>query len=226
MKKIFIDCDPGHDDMMALMLASASDELELMGVTTVAGNQTGEKTFYNAQQILTLINARQLPLARGADKPLLRELTVAPKIHGKSGLDGAVLPKPAIEVKNIHAMDLIIRTCMESEEKIILVPTGPLTNVALSLLKAPEITKKIERIVLMGGAVYDSNITPAAEFNIYVDPEAAKIVFECGLPLTMIGLDVTNKALMTFEEIEELLKLKGPVSGIAAPLLKFFAQTN
>lgn len=226
MKRIIIDCDPGHDDMMAIMLACASPEIELIGITTVAGNQTGEKTFRNALKTLTLINRRNIPVARGADRPLKRELTVAPEIHGVSGLDGADLPEPGFEGLNIQATDFIIKTVLESAEKIILVPTGPLTNIASTLRQKPDIKERIERIVLMGGAVCDSNITPAAEFNIYVDPEAAEIVFASGLPITMVGLDVTNKALFTFSDIERIAGLNGKVSKVVAPLLEFFARSN
>jgi pyrimidine-specific ribonucleoside hydrolase len=226
MKRILIDCDPGHDDMVALMLACASPELELAGVTTVAGNQTGEKTWRNALRILTLIGRTDVPVARGADKPLLRPLTVAPEIHGVSGLDGADLPEPAFSGIAEHAVDFIIRSTMESPVPLTLVPTGPLTNVALALLREPRLAGRLERIVLMGGAVRDSNITPAAEFNIYVDPEAARIVFACGAPLVMVGLDVTNKALLGFADIDEMASWKGRVSRVVAPLLRFFAQAN
>jgi inosine-uridine nucleoside N-ribohydrolase len=226
MKRILIDCDPGHDDMMAIMLASSSEDLELLGITTVAGNQTGEKTYQNALKTLTLIGRTDVPVARGADKPLFRDLTVAPEIHGVSGLDGADLPKPRVQGVEQHAVDFLVQTIMESGTPLILVPTGPLTNVALAMLKDPRITTKLERIVLMGGAVFDSNITPAAEFNIYVDPEAAKVVFGSGVPITMVGLDVTNKALFGFDDIEQLAKLNGKVSRVVAPLLKFFAQAN
>jgi len=226
MKRIIIDCDPGHDDMMAIMLACSSEELELLGVTTVAGNQTGEKTYLNALKTLTLIGETGIPVARGADKPLFRDLTVAPEIHGVSGLDGADLPEPGFKGVEAHAVDFLIKTIMESGTPLILVPTGPLTNVALAMLKDPRITTKLERIVLMGGAVYDSNITPAAEFNIYVDPEAAKVVFGSGVPTTMVGLDVTNKALFGFNDIERMSKLNGKVSRVVAPLLKFFARAN
>ena len=225
MTRVIIDCDPGHDDMMAIMLASASDQIDLLGVTTVAGNQTGDKTFENALKILTLIN-EELPIARGADKPLLRELVTAPRFHGQSGLDGAELPEPGIKALEIDAVDFIINMLEESLEKIVLVPTGPLTNIAMVLLKNPEIKHKIERIVLMGGGMHDSNVTPAAEFNIYVDPEAAKIVFKSGIPITMVGLDVTNRALMSFEEIDGIIADNGAISSKVGPLLKFFANAN
>ncbi len=226
MKRIIMDCDPGHDDMVAIMLACASEQIELLGIATVAGNQTGEKTFSNALKILTLIGRDDIPVARGADKPLFRELNVAPAIHGDSGLGGADLPEPAVQGLKMHAVDFLIQTIMESGEPLTLVPTGPLTNVALAMLKEPRITTKLERIVLMGGAVFDSNVTPAAEFNIYVDPEAAKVVFGSGVPITMVGLDVTNKALLGFEDIEAIAKLDGKVSRVVAPLLEYFAQTN
>ncbi len=226
MKKVLIDCDPGHDDMIALMLACASDKLEVLGVTTVAGNQEGEKTFNNALKILTLIDRKDVPVARGFDKPILRELVTAPEIHGVSGLDGADLPIPEVRPSNLHAVDFIINALLESDEKLYLIPTGPLTNIGVALLREPRIKKKIERIVLMGGAAFDSNITPAAEFNIYVDPEAAKIVFESGLPLTMVGLDVTNKAIFSFKDIDRLEKFNGKVSKVVAPLLRFFAKAN
>ena len=225
MTRVIIDCDPGHDDMMAIMLASASEQLDLLGVTTVAGNQTGDKTFENALRILTLINEK-VPVARGADKPLLRELVTAPQFHGQSGLDGAELPEPGIKSLDIDAVDFIIDMLEESLEKIVLVPTGPLTNIAMVLLKKPEIRHKIERIVMMGGGMHDSNVTPVAEFNIYVDPEAAKIVFGSGVPITMVGLDVTNRALMSFEEIEGIVANNGVISSKVGPLLKFFANAN
>lgn len=224
-KRIIIDCDPGHDDMMAIMLAASSREIDLLGVTTVAGNQTGDRTFKNALKILTLID-EDIPVARGADKPLLRELITAPQFHGQSGLDGAELPEPGIIPLKMDAVDFIIKTLKESNKKIILVPTGPLTNIAMVLLKKPDIKNKIDRIVLMGGGMHDSNVTPVAEFNIYVDPEAAKIVFDSGVPITMVGLDVTNRALMSFEEIEGLIVDNGAISSRVGPLLKFFANAN
>ncbi len=225
-RKIILDCDPGHDDMMAIMLAAASEELEILGITTVAGNQTGEKTFENARRVLTLIGREDLPLARGADKPIIRELITAPQIHGKSGLDGAELPGPDAPYLDCHAVDFIVDTVKASNEKVTLVPTGPLTNIGLALIKSPEIKENIEEIVLMGGAVYDSNMTPGAEFNIFVDPEAAREVFLSGLPVTMVGLDVTNKSLMSFDQAEEISSWGGRVSSVVGPLMRFFAQAN
>ncbi len=195
-------------------------------MTTVAGNQTGEKTWRNARRILTLIGRQDIPAARGADRPLLREPIVAPEIHGVSGLDGADLPEPGFRGLAEHAVDFLIRTVLGSREPVTLVPTGPLTNVALALRKEPALARRLERIVLMGGAVRDSNVTPAAEFNIYVDPEAARIVFESGAPIVMVGLDVTNKARLSFADIDELASWNGRVSRVVAPLLRFFARAN
>jgi len=225
MKKIILDCDPGHDDMIAIILACASQELDLLGITTVAGNQTGEKTFNNAMKILSLIGENQIPVIRGFDKPMLRDLTTSPNIHGDSGLDGAVLPDSTITPSDGHAVDFIIETIENTAEKTYIIATGPLTNIAVTLIKAPEIKKKIERIIIMGGALFDSNITPAAEFNIYVDPEAAKCVIDSGLPITLVTLDVSNKALFTWKDIAELKSWNGRVSFIISSLLQFFGQT-
>ncbi|MCK5673914.1 MAG: nucleoside hydrolase [Spirochaetales bacterium] len=226
MKKLLMDCDPGHDDMIAIMVACAAEDVDLLGITTVAGNQTGPKTFLNAKKVLTMIGHTDIPVARGADKPLIRELISAEFIHGESGLEGAILPEPEIEGLSISARDFIVNTLLKCNEKVILVATGPLTNIANVLISAPEVHFKIERIVLIGGAINDSNITPGAEFNIFVDPEAAKIVFESGIPLTQVGLDVTNKTLLTYEDIDYITSLKGSVSSFVGPLLKFFADTN
>nr|NIR18070.1 pyrimidine-specific ribonucleoside hydrolase RihA [Desulfobacterales bacterium] len=170
MKKVLLDCDPGHDDAVAIMLACASNELEVKGITTVAGNQTGEKTFQNALKVLSLIR-EELPIARGLDVPLLRELVTAPDIHGETGLDGAALPDPRVEPVKSHAVNFIVESVLSSREAVYVISTGPLGNIASALLIAPAIKEKIERIVLMGGGVFDSNVTPAAEFNVYVDPE-------------------------------------------------------
>jgi inosine-uridine nucleoside N-ribohydrolase len=225
MRRIILDCDPGHDDMVAIILACASEKLDVLGITTVAGNQTGDKTFNNAMKVLSLIGENEIPVTRGFDKPMLRDLTTAPFIHGSSGLDGAVLPESTIIPCGGHAVDFIIETLWNSVEKTCIIATGPLTNIAVALIKAPEIKEKIERIIIMGGGLFDSNITPAAEFNIYVDPEAAKCVIDSGLPITLVTLDVSNKALFTWEDIEELKSWNGRVSGIVGALLQFFAQT-
>ena len=190
---ILLDCDPGHDDAIALLLALGSDELELRGVTTVAGNQTLEKTTANAIRVLELADRAEIPVAAGAGRPLVREPRVAADVHGDTGLDGPDLPPPQAEPSPQHAVDFLA----ERVEGATLVATGPLTNVALLLARYPE--AKPERIVLMGGAIAEGNVTPAAEFNIWADPEAAQRVFTSGLDVTMVGLDVTHKALVNAE---------------------------
>lgn len=222
-KRIILDCDPGHDDAIAIMLACACDELEVLGITTVAGNQTVDKTLQNALKVLTLIK-ENVPVAGGFSKPLFRDLVTAPEIHGESGLDGAELPNPTLRPLGVHAVEFIIKTLNAVEDKIYLVATGPLTNIAGAIMLEPSIKRKIQRIVLMGGGIRDANVTPAAEFNIYVDPEAAKIVFEAGIPITMVGLDATNKAIFTDADIAELAGLRGVVSVVASQLLKYYSE--
>ncbi|HEB29262.1 MAG TPA: nucleoside hydrolase [Spirochaetes bacterium] len=226
MKKIILDCDPGHDDMVAIILACASDGLDILGITTVAGNQTGDKTLLNALKTLTLIGEKNIPVAGGFDRPLTGKLVTAPHIHGLSGLDGADLPDPEIKPLKIHAVDFIELTLMKADEKVTVIATGPLTNIAVLLLKSAQIKEKIERIIIMGGAVYESNITPSAEFNIYVDPEAAGIVLNSGIPVTMVTLDVSNKAIFTLEDIDNIKSLNGKVSRVVSGLLRFFAEAN
>jgi|Deesub1362A_J573_1020465.scaffolds.fasta_scaffold18530_2 inosine-uridine nucleoside N-ribohydrolase len=223
-KKVILDCDPGHDDALAIVLACAAEELDLLGITTVAGNQTVDKTTRNALRVLALIG-EEVPVACGAERPLICELVTAPEVHGETGLDGAELPEPAFGPREKHAVEFLICTIRSSPEPVTLIPTGPLTNVALALRLAPDIAERIERIVLMGGAAREANATPAAEFNIYVDPEAARIVFTSGIPITMVGLDVTNRALLTPEEIEGLAR-GGPVRRTFARLLRFYATAN
>ncbi|HET6449931.1 MAG TPA: nucleoside hydrolase [Spirochaetia bacterium] len=226
MKRMILDCDPGHDDMVAIMLALASPELELLGITTVAGNQTGEKTFRNACRILKLVGREDVPLFRGSDQPLVRPLLVAEDIHGSTGLDGVELPEADTSKRKGNAIDFIVDTVNASKEPMHLVATGPLTNVAIAFRKDPGITRRIERLTIMGGGVYDSNVTPSAEFNIYVDPEAARAVFHCGVPITLVTLDISNKALFTDKEIGILESMGGAVSSKVAPLLRFFMGNN
>ena len=218
---ILLDCDPGHDDAIALLLALASPELELLGVTTVSGNQTLEKTTANALRVLELVGRPDVPVAAGADRPLARELFVAAYVHGDSGLDGPALPPPAGRPVEQHAVDFLAQAVLGSDRPVTLVPTGPLTNVALLLARHPEAAARVERIVLMGGAIAEGNVTPAAEFNIWADPEAAWRVFRSGLPVTMIGLDVTHRALMTAEHVERL-RASGTVGRFVAELHDFF----
>lgn len=221
---IILDCDPGHDDAIALILALASPELELKAVTTSAGNQTPEKTLRNALRILTLLQRSDIPVAGGAVKPLMRELIIADNVHGESGLDGPELPEPNFAPQQCNAIALIAKTLRESAEPVTIVATGPLTNIALLLTSHAELRPKIARIVIMGGAAGLGNWTPAAEFNIYVDPEAAEIVFQSGLPIVMAGLDVTHRAQIMSEDIERFRQLGNPVAAVVADLLDFFME--
>ena len=192
---IILDCDPGHDDAIALLLALASPEVEVLGVTTVHGNQTLEKTTANALRVLDLAGRADLAVAAGAERPLTRELTVASHVHGESGLDGPTLPPASRAPLAESALEFMLRTIAASARPVTLVATGPLTNVALLLERAGG--ANVERIVLMGGAIAEGNMTPAAEFNIWADPEAAAAVFAAGIDTTMIGLDVTHRAVTT-----------------------------
>lgn len=219
---VILDCDPGHDDAIALILALASPELKVLAVTTSAGNQTPDKTLNNALRILTLLGRDDIPVAAGAPKPLARELIIADNVHGESGLDGPTLPDPAFAPVVMTALELMAKCLRESPDPVTLVPTGPLTNIALLLAAHPELKAKIARIVLMGGAAGPGNWTPAAEFNIYVDPEAADMVFKSGLPITMCGLDVTHEAQVMDEDIERVRAITNPVAQCVAGLLDFF----
>lgn len=221
-RPIILDCDPGHDDAIALILALANPCLRPLAVTTSAGNQTPDKTLNNALRILTLLNRSDIPVAAGASKPLARELIIADNVHGETGLDGPVLPDPSFSPQPINAVELMAQQIRASEQAVTLVPTGPLTNIALLLASHSELHSKIERIVLMGGAAGGGNWTPAAEFNIYVDPEAADIVFKSGIPITLCGLDVTHKAQIMDEDIERIRQIQNPVAQCVAELLDFF----
>ena len=218
-----IDCDPGHDDALALLLAVASPELELLGVTTVAGNQTLEKTTANALRVLELVGRGDVPVAAGAERPLVRPPAVAADAHGESGLDGPDLPPARGEPAARHAVDFLAELVLASPAPVTLVPTGPLTNVALFLARHPDAASRLERIVLMGGAIAEGNVTPAAEFNVWADPEAAGRVFASGLDVTMVGLDVTHRALL-LPEHREALRAAGRTGKVAAELLDFFTR--
>jgi purine nucleosidase len=217
--KILLDCDPGHDDAIALLLALASSELELLGVTTVAGNQTLEKTTANAIRLLEFAGRNEIPVAAGADRPLVREQSVASYVHGETGLDGPDLPPPQGSPLDRHAVDFLADAIRETGGSVTLVPTGPLTNVALLLALHPD--ARPERIVLMGGAIAEGNVTPAAEFNIWADPEAAARVFGSGIDVTMVGLDVTHQALFTPAHVG---RLAGRVGRMVAQLLEFYGH--
>ncbi len=227
MKKIpiIIDCDPGHDDAMAILWALASPELEVKAVTTVAGNQTIEKVTKNAIRVLTKAHRLDIPVAVGATEPLVRKLVVGGTVvHGESGLEGPVLPECGFAPSKLSALELLIKTIEESEEKITLVPIGPLTNIATLFIVRPDLKEKIERLSIMGGGAYMGNWTPAAEYNIWADPEAAKLVFNAGLPIIMSGLDVTHKAYITREENEILRAQGNEISIFAAELIDYFSR--
>jgi pyrimidine-specific ribonucleoside hydrolase len=217
---IVIDCDPGHDDAIAILLALASPEVELRGITTVAGNQTLDKTTSNALKILELTGRTDIPVAAGADRPLRRALRTAPNVHGESGLDGPDLPEPSTALVDEHAADFLAELL---EPGVVLVPTGPLTNVALLLDRHPHVRDRLGRIVWMGGAIGEGNVTPAAEFNAFVDPEAAAAVFASGIQVTLIGLDITHKALFTRAHADRL-RDTGRAGRVVAELSDFFQR--
>jgi purine nucleosidase len=223
-RKIIMDCDPGHDDAIAIILAAVQPELEILGITTVSGNAEIEKTTNNALKICDLVSLTDVVVSKGASEPLIRVRETAPGIHGDSGLDGPELPEPSRSWSKEHGSDTIVRLIKESKEPVTILPTGPLTNVALALSKAPEIKDNIEEIVLMGGGTF-GNWTPTAEFNIWADPEAAKKVFDSGIPIAVMGLDITHQALATKEVIDQVNKIDNKVAKIVGELLVFFAST-
>jgi inosine-uridine nucleoside N-ribohydrolase len=216
MTPLVLDCDPGHDDAIALLLALASPEVDVLGVTTVHGNQTLDKTTDNALRVLELVGRSDVPVARGADRPLARELHVAAHVHGDSGLDGPELPPATTAPVAQRAVDFLLE---HVDPDVVLVAVGPLTNVALALDEGLQ----PQRIVLMGGAIGEGNMTPAAEFNIWADPEAAQRVFHAGVPVTMVGLDVTHRALLT-PEWAERFRAAGRVGTFVADLVEFFKR--
>jgi inosine-uridine nucleoside N-ribohydrolase len=220
---VLMDCDPGHDDAIALLLALASPEIDLLGVTTVHGNQTLEKTTANALRVLELAGRSDIEVAAGAARPLVGPPAVAGDVHGESGLDGPELPDPTTTPVAAHAVDFLAERLLAAPAPVTLVPTGPLTNVALLLALHPRAAERIERIVLMGGAIAEGNVTPAAEFNIWADPEAAARVFASGLDVTMIGLDVTHRALLTPEHARRL-RAAGTIGTFVADLHSFYTR--
>ncbi|MBI0156433.1 nucleoside hydrolase [Gilliamella sp. M0364] len=224
-KKIILDCDPGHDDAIALLLAHGNPNIELLAVTTVVGNQTLEKVTRNALSVARIANITNVPFAAGAVRPLIRNVEVAPDIHGDSGLDGPVLPEPAIQLDKRHAIDLIIDTIMSHPPKTVtLVPTGGLTNIAMAVRKEPKIVERVKEVVLMGGGYHVGNWSAVAEFNIKIDPEAAHIVFNEKWPVTMVGLDLTHQALATPDVIEKISAIKTKPAKFVLEMLEFFGK--
>lgn len=224
-RKIILDCDPGHDDVIALFLAYGSPDIDLLAVTTVVGNQTLDKVTYNALSVARVAGLAGVPIAAGCHRPLVRDITVSGEIHGESGLDGPQLPEPVHQVQAQHAVDLIIETVMAHEPKTItLVPTGGLTNIAMAVRKEPALAERVKEVVLMGGGYYTGNYSPVAEFNIAIDPEAAHIVFNEAWPVLMVGLDLTHQAVATPEVVQRIAAIGTGPSHFVVELFEFFGQ--
>lgn len=223
---VIIDCDPGHDDALAILLAAGTPSVDVLAITTVAGNQTLDNVTRNASSVAQLGGLSSVPIARGASGPLVRAPIVAADVHGLSGLDGPEagdlpLPKPAVDTP---ACDLIADLVLSRPGEIYIVALGPLTNIAMALRRKPELAQAIKGIYLMGGSVGSGNITPAAEFNIYVDPEAARVVFRSGVPTVMVPLEVTHRALATDAVISQIAALNTRLSRAIVKILAFFKQ--
>lgn len=222
---VIMDCDPGHDDAIALFFAHAREEIDIRLVSTVAGNQTVEKTTLNAQKIMSFLGI-EAPVAMGAAKPLFRDLITAEALHGESGLDGPVLPDARKPLAKLPAFPMMVRVLETSERPVTIVSTAALTNVGLLLLLRPDLKSKIERISLMGGALTGGNWSPSAEFNILVDPEAAHVVFSSELPIIMSPLEVTHRALITASDIERIRAIDGRSALLVAELLDYFWKVH
>lgn len=222
-RPIILDGDPGHDDAIAWVMAKALDCFDIKAITAVAGNQTLEKTSYNAGRIAALLNIN-VPIAKGKKVPLLHNLVTASNFHGESGLDGPVLPEPKEPLSDLPACALMAKVLSESEEKVTIIATGPTTNVAALLLAYPYLKEKMESICIMGGGLTKGNWSSAAEFNVIVDPEALDIVFKSGVPIIMCGLDVTEKALCYPEEYERIRQIDNPVAQVVAGWFDFFMK--
>ncbi len=221
---VILDGDPGHDDAIAWVVAKASSDFNILACTAVNGNCSAFKAAYNAQRVCALINL-DVPIAKGQDKPLVIESLKAPtNIHGESGLDGPELPLPKKKLEELTAVELMIKILEQSKEKVTIVATGPLTNVAALLLVRPDLKQKIEQISIMGGGIKHGNWSAAAEFNILIDPDAADIVFKSEIPIIMAGLDVTEKALVTPKDVEKIKKINNPVADIVWQWLEYFYQ--
>ncbi len=222
---IVLDCDPGHDDAMAILLAAADPRVELLAITTVAGNQTLQKTTLNARRVCTVAGITDVPVAAGCDRPLVGELRTAGDIHGESGLDGPAFGEPTVPVDERHAVDLLHEVLGDSDRPVTLVGVGPLTNLATLLRRHPGDRERIERIVIMGGSTDRGNTTPYAEFNVLVDPEAADEVLHSGVPTTWFGLNVTHQATATDEVVARIAALGTPLADVCVELLTFFRDT-
>ena len=225
-QSLIIDTDPGQDDAVAILLALASPEIRLLGITTVAGNVPLELTEVNARKVCDLAGRTDIPVFAGLDRPLIRPLVTAEHVHGRTGLDGPDLPDPVTPLQDQHAVDYIIETLRnEPEGSVTIAPIGPLSNIAMAIQRAPDIIPRIRQIVLMGGAYFEvGNITPAAEFNIYVDPHAAQLVFASGVPITMMPLDVTHKAMTRTDRVGAMRAIGNRTGTAVAEMLEFFER--
>lgn len=223
-RKIIIDTDPGQDDAVAILLALASPELDVLAITAVAGNVPLSLTQKNARKICELAGRTDIPVYAGAVRPITRGLVTAEHVHGRTGLDGPDLPQPSMPLQEKHAVDYLVETIMnEPDSAVTLCVLGPLTNIALAMIREPALSGRISEIVLMGGGYFEQgNVTPSAEFNIYVDPQAADVVFRSGVPIVMMPLDVTHKALTTNARVAAIRELGTPVAVATAELLDFF----
>ena len=224
-RRVVLDCDPGHDDAMAILLAAASPAIDLRAITTVAGNQILDKTTLNARRVCSVGGITAVPIAPGRDRPLRRERTVAAEIHGASGLDGVDWEEPTVGTEARDAVDVIISEASAGAGPLTIVAVGPLTNVAAALQREPDLATRLDRIAIMGGAIGLGNWTPAAEFNIYADPDAADIVLRSGVPITLTPLEVTHRALATDPVIDRIAALGTPVARTSVALLRYFAET-
>jgi purine nucleosidase len=225
IRPIILDCDPGQDDAVAILLALAStEEIQVLGITTVAGNVPLVKTQRNARLMCDVAGRKDVPVFAGCPRPILRPLYTAEYVHGREGIDGAEIREPSTPLAKEHAVDFIVETLRRAEDdSVTLVPVGPLTNIASALGKAPDLASRIREIVLMGGAMREGgNTTPSAEFNIYVDPHAARVVFECGRPITVMGLDVTHQVLATPRRVDRIRALGTKTGETVASMLQYF----
>jgi len=222
---LIVDCDPGIDDALAILYALKKDNVVLKGITTVGGNIDLDISTMNALKILEITNNTHIPVARGMLKPLLRDNKSEGEVHGRDGLGNSELPAPKISEIREHAVDFIINTIMENPKQITLVPVGPLTNIAVAVMKEPRLKDYVKEVVIMGGAVTTfGNITPKSEFNIYTDPEAAKTVFESGLPITLVGLDVTMKTLLKADHLKEIMGVSSPVTEFVGKIITHYMK--
>ena len=220
MKKVILDCDPGHDDAFAIMLAV--QHLDVLGITTIGGNCTLENVTRNAIKVLEVLGkADEIGVYPGHDRPMVVPLVTAPMFHGETGLDGPVLPDPVHAPREMHAVDFIVDTVMNTDD-VTIIATGPLTNIAAALNREPRIAERVSEICIMGGSVTFGNWTPAAEFNIYVDPEAAYRVFNCGAHVKMTGINLTRQCCMTQEHVGRFRQIGTRAANLAADLTEFF----